>query len=115
VDKRPTISDVARLAGVHRSTAIIAANDLIALGALRAIRTHGLRCPRDISVVGFNDMRFAEAFDPPLTTVHVPHQLMGAEAGQLLLDRLGRPDPVAKSLLLPLTLAVRASTASAPS
>jgi LacI family transcriptional regulator len=103
------------LARSPRPTAIFAANDLIALGALRAIRAHGLSCPQDISVVGFNDMRFADAFDPPLTTVHVPHQLMGAEAGRLLLDQLGLPEPVGKSILLPLTLAVRASTGPAPS
>jgi LacI family transcriptional regulator len=103
------------LAHSPKPTAVLAANDLIALGALRAIKAHGLRCPQDVSVVGFNDMRFADAFDPPLTTVHVPHQLMGAEAGRLLLDQFGRTGPVAKSVLLPLTLVVRASTAPAPS
>lgn len=55
-------------------TAVVAGNDLIALGALRALRVHGLRCPDDVSVVGFNDMPFAEDFNPPLTTVHVPQK-----------------------------------------
>ena len=100
----------ALLARSPRPTAIFAANDLIALGVLRAIQAHGLSCPEDISVVGFNDMRFADAFSPPLTTVHVPHQLMGAEAGGLILEQLGRPDPVGKSILLPVTLTVRGST-----
>jgi LacI family transcriptional regulator len=99
------------LAEHPETTAVLAANDLIALGAMRTLQARGLRCPQDISVVGFNDMRFADAFYPPLTTVHVPHQLMGAEAGRMLLELLDHPDPVVKSVLLPLTLTLRASTA----
>lgn len=104
----------ALLSRAPRPTAIFAANDLIALGALRAINARGLRCPDDISVVGFNDMRFADAFAPPLTTVHVPHHLMGAEAGNLILEQLTHPNPVGKSILLPVTLNVRGSTAAPP-
>ena len=100
----------ALLARSPRPTAIFAANDLIALGVLRATAARGLRCPQDISVIGFNDMRFADAFSPPLTTVHVPHQLMGAEAGGLILEQLNRTGPVGKSILLPVTLTVRGST-----
>jgi LacI family transcriptional regulator len=92
-------------------TAVIAANDLIALGALRTLQVRGLRCPEDVSLVGFNDMRFADAFNPPLTTVHVPHEQMGTEGARLLLERLDDPTAPAKSLLLPLHLVVRASTA----
>jgi LacI family transcriptional regulator len=91
-------------------TGVITANDLIALGALRTMQVRGLRCPEDVSLVGFNDMRFADAFNPPLTTVHVPHEQMGAEGARLLLERLDDPTAPAKSLLLPVHLVVRAST-----
>jgi LacI family transcriptional regulator len=101
------------------TTAICAGNDLIALGALHALKARGLRCPQDLSLVGFNDMQFADEFQPPLTTVHVPHLDLGAEAARLLLERLdheskGRPAPMAKTVLLPVRLVVRASTAAPP-
>ncbi|MDX6332581.1 MAG: LacI family transcriptional regulator [Streptomycetaceae bacterium] len=102
------------------TTAICAGNDLIALGALHALKARGLRCPQDLSLVGFNDMQFADEFQPPLTTVHVPHLGLGAEAARLLLERLdryeekGHPAPMAKTVLLPVRLVVRASTAAPP-
>ena len=48
----------------------------------------GIRCPEDVSVVGFNDMPFAARFNPPLTTIHIPHYEIGKEAAQLMLERL---------------------------
>ncbi|WP_346279304.1 LacI family DNA-binding transcriptional regulator [Pseudonocardia sp.] len=93
------------------TTAVLAGNDLIALGALRALQARGLRCPQDVSVVGFNDMRFADALSPALTTVRVPHRLLGFEAARLLLERIGTPDTPSKTLLLPCELVVRESTA----
>lgn len=102
------------------TTAICAGNDLIALGALHALKARGLRCPQDLSLVGFNDMQFADEFQPPLTTVHVPHLDLGAEAARLLLERLDRYEekghsaPMAKTVLLPVRLVVRASTAAPP-
>jgi LacI family transcriptional regulator len=103
-------------------TAILAGNDLIALGSLRVLRARGLRCPQDVSLVGFNDMAFADDFHPALTTVHVPHLELGAEAARLLLDRLDRPATAdgagailpTTTVLLPLRLVVRASTAAPP-
>jgi len=92
-------------------TAIIAGNDLIALGCLRQLARQGARCPDDVSVVGYNDMRFADAFSPALTTVRVPHAAMGAEAARLLLERIADPQAVVKTLLLPVELIVRDSTA----
>src|SRR5207249_1077639 len=65
-------------------TAIFCANDLVALGTLRAAREAGLECPDQISLVGFNDIPFAEYFAPPLTTVHVPQREMGVLAATLL-------------------------------
>src|SRR5215207_11553583 len=54
-------------------TAVLAGNDLLALGCIDALRDAGLDCPRDVSVVGFNDMDWSARFSPPLTTVRVPH------------------------------------------
>ncbi|HXR69705.1 LacI family DNA-binding transcriptional regulator [Actinocrinis sp.] len=96
-------------------TAIVAANDLLALGACDVLRERGLRCPDQVSVTGFNDMPFADKFDPPLTTVRVPHYDLGAEAGRLLLDQLTRPGPhLVKRLSLPPALITRGSTAPPP-
>ncbi|MER6070603.1 LacI family DNA-binding transcriptional regulator [Streptomyces sp. NPDC001393] len=101
------------------TTAIVAGNDLIALGALHVLRARGLRCPQDVSLVGFNDMQFADEFQPPLTTVHVPHHELGAEAAHLLLELLDRTElshdtvSAAKTVLLPVHLVIRESTADA--
>jgi len=97
-----------------RATAIVASNDLIALGALRSLRAHGLRCPEDVSLVGFNDITFAEDFSPPLTTVRVPVLDMGTEAARLLLQSIesGSQEPV--TVTLPVSLIVRSSTGPAP-
>ena len=54
-----------------RPTAVLASNDLMAIGALQALRTHNLRVPQDISLIGFDDIALTESTDPPLTTVNV--------------------------------------------
>ena len=95
------------------TTAILAGNDLIALGALQVLRERGRDCPGDVSVIGFNDMRFVDKLVPPLTTVHVPHHRLGAEAAQLLLEQLDSPHRTAKTVSLPLHLVVRGSTGPA--
>ncbi|MBO9521399.1 MAG: LacI family DNA-binding transcriptional regulator [Nocardioidaceae bacterium] len=98
-----------------RPTAVVAGNDLLALGVYRALHAHGLRCPEDVSVIGFNDMPFAEDFAPPLTTVRAPHQAMGLEAARLLVEAIGADGPQpAVSLSLPVSLVVRESTAPPP-
>lgn len=91
-------------------TAILAGNDLLALGAYDALGERGLICPDDISVVGFNDIRFMDKLRPPLTSVRIPHYEIGAEAARVLLDRLANPSIPAKSVLLPPSLVVRQST-----
>lgn len=96
------------------ATAIVAANDLIALGAIRSIRSHGLRCPEDVSVVGFNDMPFAEEFTPPLTTVHVSAHKLGSEAARLLLDGIEIDVQTPVGVTLPVSLVVRSSTGPPP-
>lgn len=95
-------------------TGVVAANDLVALGAVRALRDHGLRCPEDVSVVGFNDMPFADELDPPLTTVAVPHHGIGAEAARVLLEGIDAGQVRARTVVLPTELRVRASTGPAP-
>lgn len=99
------------LDGDVRPTAVVAGNDLIALGALRVIRARGLRCPDDVSVVGFNDMPFAEDFWPPLTTVRVPTEAMGMRAAQLILESIDSGSLEQQTVMLPVSLVVRESTA----
>jgi LacI family transcriptional regulator len=96
-------------------TAIVAANDLMALGCYDALRPAGLRCPEDVSVIGFNDMMFADRFDPPLTTIRFDHYEMGSAAVDLLMRRLraANPVPAAARLELETRLVVRGSTAPA--
>jgi len=96
-------------------SALVAGNDLMALGCYDALADRDLRCPDDISIVGFNDMPFADKFNPPLTTVRIPHYEMGLRAGELLLERLA-DDAGAPSddVVLPVQLVQRASTAPAP-
>jgi LacI family transcriptional regulator len=94
-----------------RFTAIAAANDMLAVGCYAALDEAGLRCPEDLSLVGFNDMPFVDRLHPPLTTVRFPHYQLGTEAAQLLLERVtGRESPV-KILYLAPELVVRGSTA----
>jgi LacI family transcriptional regulator len=95
-------------------TAIVAGNDLLALGCYDVLAERGLHCPADVSVVGFNDMPFADRFDPPLTTVRIPHREIGAAAADLLLERLAEGGHEPRQLLLAPTLAVRRSTAPPP-
>jgi LacI family transcriptional regulator len=101
------------LARGRRFTAVLAANDLMALGCIDALREAGLDCPRDVSVVGFNDMDWSSRFAPPLTTVRLPHHRLGVEAAGLLLERLADPGAPVRHVVLPIELVVRGSTAPA--
>jgi len=92
-------------------TAVVAANDLIALGCYGALEDAGLRCPENVSVTGYNDMPFVDKFQPPLTTVRIPLYEMGIKAAQEILDLLESSNPQPKRLKLQPTLIVRGSTA----
>ena len=92
-------------------TAVLTANDLLALGCYDAMRARGLDCPADISVTGFNDMPYVDRFDPPLTTLHIPLDELGVQAARLLLERIRQPEAPAKQLRLEPRLVVRGSTA----
>lgn len=114
-DRRPTLRDVAaarRLLDRHRGlTAIVAANDLLALGVYDELGRRRLACPRDVSVTGFNDMAFCDRFDPPLTTVAIAHERIGEEAARLVLASIGGQAPVGELIRLEARLVVRGSTA----
>ena len=92
-------------------TAVAAANDLIALGCYDVFAERGVRCPEEVSVVGFNDMPFAARFQPPLTTIHIPHYEIGKAAGELMLERLQDADAEPREIRLEPSLVVRGSTA----
>jgi LacI family transcriptional regulator len=94
-------------------TAIIAANDMLALGCYTAPERLGLTCPDDVSVVGFNDMPFIDRVHPPLTTVRIPQYELGAHAADLLLERVAEPATPIKIVLLAPQLVVRGSTGPA--
>lgn len=98
-------------------TAIFAFNDVTAIGAIMALREAGLRVPRDVSVMGFDDVLIAATNNPPLTTIHQPLRAMGQAAASTLLglirDEISHPRPPAITVYP--KLVVRKSTAHAPS
>ena len=96
-------------------TAIVAANDMIALGCYDILAENGIAVPRDVSVTGFDDMAFIDRVSPPLTTVRVPFYEMGALAATAILSLLTGPDdgtdgPPTSTRLRP-SLEIRGSTA----
>lgn len=95
-----------------QQTAVVCGNDLIALGAIEAIREAGGHVPADFSVVGHNDTPFMDMVSPALTTVHVHTDLMGQEAADVLVQRMHDPNSaVPASRLLNPDLVIRHSTA----
>jgi LacI family transcriptional regulator len=95
-------------------TAVVAANDLIAIGCYDVLNELGRTVGTDVSVVGFNDMPFADKLQPPLTTIRIPHYQMGVKAADLMLEILENPEgssPV--SIRLAPSLTVRRSTGPA--
>jgi LacI family transcriptional regulator, repressor for deo operon, udp, cdd, tsx, nupC, and nupG len=91
-------------------TAIVCASDVLALGAIRAVRRLGRRVPQDVSVVGFDDSAFMTCTDPPLTTVRQPIEAMGVAAVDLLVGRMSGGGVLAEELLFEPELVVRGST-----
>lgn len=95
-------------------TAVVAGNDLLALGCYAALEQRGLRCPDEVSVVGFNDMPFIDQLRPPLTTIRIPHYQIGEAAAKLMLARITDPRGAIEATLLPPELVVRGSTGPPP-
>jgi len=96
-----------------RFTALFAANDLSAIGAMTALREHGLQVPGDVSVVGFDDIHLASYTSPKLTTVRQPIYDMGRAAAKLLIDAR-RKKVSLKDKIFDGELVVRESTVQAP-
>lgn len=100
------------LAMPQRPTAIFAVNDIIALGALRAVHSAGLRVPNDMSIIGMDDIFAATTTFPPLTTIAKPKYEIGATAARFLLERIEGTAPATKRHpLLACKLEARESTA----
>ena len=95
-------------------TAVFAANDLMAIGAMRAAKEGGLGVPKEVSIVGFDDIAVAQVTDPPMTTVHVPKYELGREAMSLLIRRLKGDDSGKQRIVLHHTFVTRGSTAPPP-
>jgi DNA-binding LacI/PurR family transcriptional regulator len=100
-----------RLATVRDVTAIFAANDQMALGILRALYEAGREVPRDLSLVGFDDIPEAQFFTPPLTTVRQDFNEVGRQSLMLLLEEIGASERSSAHVVVPPTLKVRESTA----
>jgi LacI family transcriptional regulator len=93
-------------------SAVVAGNDLIALGCYDVFAERGISCPDEISVIGYNDIPLMDKLRPPMTTIHIPQFDLGAEAARMLLGCIDEPSRRPGSVLLPVTLVVRGSTAA---
>lgn len=91
-------------------TAVVAQNDHMAMGAIRALQERGLRVPDDMSIVGCDDVDFARFTTPPLTTVRLTFESTGVAAVRLLIDRLQGTEVVPERIVLPCSLIIREST-----
>ena len=99
---------------IRRPTAIFAGNDMIALGALLAVREAGLRCPEDVSIMGFDDLDLCETTNPSLSSVSQSGYQLGSTAARLLLDRREGDTSPAKHIVLETLLNLRHSVAPPP-
>ncbi|MHB1391892.1 MAG: LacI family DNA-binding transcriptional regulator [Clostridia bacterium] len=96
----------------NRPTAIVVADDLMAFGAMRAIKEQGLAIPDDISVISFNDTPLASYVDPPLSSMEIFVYDLGYNASETLIDQLQGTDGHKKHIIIPASLRVRKSTGS---
>ena len=94
-------------------SAVFSSSDEMAIGALKAAREHGLKVPDDLSLVGFDGIRFADFCDPPLTTVVQPNVEIGAAAARMMIGILRGSEPSPEDIVLPAQLLVRQSTGPA--
>lgn len=98
------------LSGGRTFTALVAFNDMSAIGAIRALQDVGLSVPRDVSVIGFDDIKVAAFNNPRLTTIRQPLSNMGRIAAQCVLSQLNGSEPFRKVIMVEPELAVREST-----
>ena len=100
-----------RAPGDEQFTALVCYNDIVAIGAMRALREHRLRVPEDISVVGFDDIQAAAFQNPSLTTIRQPLRMMGSTAASILLRRIRGQATDPESISMHPELVIRESTA----
>ncbi|PHN02451.1 LacI family DNA-binding transcriptional regulator [Flavilitoribacter nigricans] len=93
----------------HPPTALFTGNNLLTLGALRAIHARELHIPKDIAIVGFDDMYWSESLNPPLTAVHQDGFEIGRRATELLLNRMVEPDRPCIKVIMDAKLKIRKS------
>jgi DNA-binding LacI/PurR family transcriptional regulator len=98
------------LSAGRRFTALVAFNDMSAIGAIRALQDLGLSVPREVSVVGFDDIKLAAFNNPRLTTIRQPLSNMGRIAAQCVLNRLNGSEQFRKQIIVEPELLVREST-----
>ena len=101
-----------RLGTLPEVTAVFAANDQMALGLLRALNEVGREVPREVSIVGFDDIPEAPYFTPPLTTVRQDFNELGRQSLMLLLDEISSSDRSSSRVVVPPELVIRESTAA---
>lgn len=92
-------------------TAVVAANDLTAIGAISEFRAAGLHIPRDISIVGFDDIAFASLTEPALTTINLPRDELGRRAVEVLIKSIEDMSKEGVEIRVPTNLVIRQSTA----
>jgi DNA-binding LacI/PurR family transcriptional regulator len=114
IEKHPTLHEgeeaMRKLMSMRQPpTAVFAASDMLAVGALAAAREKGFRVPEDVSVAGFDDIDFAAFSNPPLTTVRVPASQMGKMAVEMLLEMIEGNSGEVRQITLDTELIVRGS------
>ncbi len=115
---KPTVADgyaatSQLLSRVDRPTAIFVTSNRLTMGVMSAIEAHGLECPRDVSVIGYDNYEWHEVYHPKMTTVSQPTYLMGTRAAELLIGRItGTHAGPAQQMMLKSTLIIRESTAA---
>jgi LacI family transcriptional regulator len=97
------------------STAVLAFNDLLAVGCLVALKSEGIACPEQISLAGINDLRFMSLLSPPLTSLHTAGRDLGFESAELLMSLISNRNQPVKRVLLTPHLVVRGTTGVARS
>lgn len=105
-----TLLDQAGKAAAQPFNAIFAANDLMAIGAARALHQRGIRVPDEVELIGFDDIEFAAMLEPPLSTIAQPAQEMGANSAELLLRLIAGQKPRTKTLVMTPRLVLRGTT-----
>jgi LacI family transcriptional regulator len=93
-------------------TAVVAANDLVAIGAITALKRMGKRVPDDVSIAGYDNIQMSELIDPPITTISQPTYLMGKKAMEAVFQQIADPETSGRVIHFDLPLIVRQSTSS---